>query len=97
MCPLLPFVWHSALCLWLVFLFLIPRLSAVRDLRQELANALDLFFAPNMNGCRAGRNRLRSRHLCRLQCSYSACCAPASTSLLLVEWRSSSFSSKWTR
>src|SRR5215831_15066170 len=59
-CPLLLLlVWHRLLCLWLVFLFLIPRFSAVLNFGQELADGPDLLFLPGVNAHAPSHNGFR--------------------------------------
>ena len=38
------------LCLCLLLVFLVPRFSAVLDFGQELADVLDVFIRPKVNG-----------------------------------------------
>jgi len=54
-------VWHSCPRLWL--LFVIPSLPAVGDRGQKLADVLDLFFSPGMEGALPRFEKLRGRHL----------------------------------
>jgi len=58
--------WHRLLYLWLVFLFLIPRFSAVGDFGQEFADALDVGVSPDMHRHAATGKRLRAGHLSNL-------------------------------
>src|SRR5215471_17695269 len=73
--PLLLFVSHSALCLWLVFLFLIPRLSAVRDLGQELAHVFNVLIRPQMNGYAAAADSFWCRDLSCFDIAAECCCS----------------------
>src|SRR5215469_10026052 len=57
----------------LLLLFLVPRFSAVGDLRQELANALDICFGPRVDLAPPNVENLRGRHLAKLDISAQRC------------------------